>query len=178
MLYAMKYSVFLLILFCGCTLFKPQPKQPETVVLPGDSVTIRNQLLQRTNQIRAEYGTPALVLSDSLNNLAMEYALELSNDCSTSGQVHSYKQGVGENLYWRMFYTTPLDAVECWEREKEYYTPKTKLTAQIASKAGHYTSMVSRRSKQAGFGWVKCASGSIIVVAYYYPAGNVIGEIP
>ncbi|MBL7997220.1 MAG: hypothetical protein JNL32_01160 [Candidatus Kapabacteria bacterium] len=165
-----------LLILAGCTAPRittsdTSPRQQRTRPVYIDS------MLQRHNEIRAEVGAPPLAYSDSLAKLAERYAQYLIQDCRPEAQEHSYRQGVTENLYWRMFYITPMDAVESWYREKQFYTGGA-ITGAGAAKYGHYTAMISRRSTHVGFGVERCTTGSIVVVAYYYPVGNILGESP
>lgn len=51
-----------------------------------------------------------------------------------------------------------------------------KLTNQFDLISGHFTQVVWKGTKEVGFGHAKSNSGSVFVVANYFPAGNMQGE--
>ena len=143
--------------------------------------------LQAHNDARKEVGVAPLIWSEKLEEQALKYAKQIAR---TNNYKHSSTRD-GENL--AMFYEyeesnkiktyiysdTPLyDASIAWYDEiKDYKYSKIKRY-RIGPKIGHYTQMVWKDTKEVGISYAISKSGSVYVVARYYPPGNYSGEYP
>lgn len=73
--------------------------------------------------------------------------------------------GVGWFFYTCVFFTGLRDA-----------TTTHLIVFHRLDFAAHFTQMVWKSTKEAGFGMAKGRSGRVVIVANYHPAGNVIGQ--
>lgn len=85
----------------------------------------------------------------------------------------------GENLYclWssdRNAKVNPKEICYSWYEEHKEYNYDVEPRGML--KAGQFTQMVWKSSKDLGIGLAKTKKGKILVVATYYPRGNVFGE--
>jgi pathogenesis-related protein 1 len=145
----------------------------------GDATAI----LTHHNTIRKEKGVAALSWSISLSAYAQKWADYLAQKnngnirhrdvCGENGQSY------GENIFWgsSAIAYPPLQASISWYQEKELYSYRA-INNSNWIKTGHYTQMMWKDTREMGVGISICANGAIIVVANYYPAGNVIGQYP
>jgi pathogenesis-related protein 1 len=148
----------------------------------GSSLTLQEveQLLQLHNKARADVGVGPLSWSKNLAIYAQEWADHLASaKCRMEHRPESgqEKQEHGENLFMGTAgYYGVADAVKAWVSEKEYYR-REALNASNWHKAGHYTQIVWKNTKDLGCAKVTC-KGNIIVVCNYDPPGNVLGQKP
>lgn len=61
-----------------------------------------------------------------------------------------------------------------WYDEMKQYTWNSEPKASF--KAAQFSQMVWKSSKELGIGVGRTKSGKVIVVASYYPRGNIIGQ--
>ena len=74
---------------------------------------------------------------------------------------------------------TPLsDASAGWYEEKKDYKYSKIKRIRVGPPIGHYTQMVWKDTKEVGISYATSKSGSVYVVARYYPPGNYSGEYP
>ena len=74
---------------------------------------------------------------------------------------------------------TPLsDASTGWYEEKKDYKYSKIKRIRVGPPIGHYTQMVWKDTKEVGISYAISKSGSVYVVARYYPPGNYSGEYP
>ncbi|EFJ45357.1 hypothetical protein VOLCADRAFT_82450 [Volvox carteri f. nagariensis] len=130
------------------------------------------------NQYRARHGSPALGWDNTLAQQAKNWAanLALNNSCGL------HNEGVtGENLYTTSTssQTSPLNcsrAVEAWYGEISLYKfTSTPYTDNPYSIIARFTQVVWASTAQVG-----CAAARgmncYVVVCYYAPPGNIIGD--
>jgi len=141
------------------------------------------QILAHHNSIRKDKGEPALTWSASLAAYAQQWASYLAKNnqcdikhrdvCGQNGQTY------GENIFWGSSAAAypPIAASTSWYEEKKGYRYR-KINGSSGYNTGHYTQMIWKDTRQMGVGVAVCPNGSIIVVANYYPAGNVVGQYP
>lgn len=93
----------------------------------------------------------------------------------------TYRQNsqYGENLYclWssdRNAKANPREVVRSWYDEYKEYNFDAEPRGIL--KAGQFTQLVWKSSKDLGVGMAKTKKGKVIVVATYYPRGNIIGN--
>lgn len=138
--------------------------------------------LDHHNKVRAEVGVGKLTWSGSLSNYAQSWANQLADKkCKMKHSECTDESGrvLGENIFWGSsseFYGT-IDASKSWYEEKAYYNGE-RIGESRGKPVGHYTQMVWRETREVGAGVAYCPSGAIIVVASYYPAGNMVGAVP
>ena len=151
----------------------------------GSSIktTDAEQILAHHNTIRKEKGEQALTWNTELAAYAQKWAdyLAKNNNCDIKHRdiCGQNGQSYGENIFWGSSATAypPIEASHSWYEEKKDYRYR-KISAASWHNTGHYTQMIWKDTRQMGVGVAVCPNGSIIVVANYYPAGNVIGEYP
>ena len=140
-------------------------------------------ILTHHNKIRTEKGLPVLSWSKTLSAYAQQWADHLAreNNCNIRHRDVSGENGMvyGENIFWGSSAEVyaPVEASYSWYEEKQLYR-YAKVSRSNWYKTGHYTQMVWKNTREIGVGVSVCANGGIIVVANYYPAGNVISEYP
>ncbi len=129
-------------------------------------------ILSTHNKYRAEVGVENLVWSDSLALEAQDWANKLTKQkCKIK---HSYKKGIGENIFWSSRSLNPKIAVDSWAGEKKYY----KYGKCCNNKTLHYTQIIWGKTKKVGCAKSICKDGAEIWICNYSPQGNYIGEKP
>ena len=140
-------------------------------------------ILSHHNSIRKDKGVAALTWSPQLAAYAQQWAnwLAKNNNCSIKHRGNAGENGkqYGENIFWGSDATAfaPVQASYDWYSEQKKYKYK-KINGSNWYNTGHYTQMIWKDTKEMGVGIAVCANGAIIVVANYWPAGNVVGEFP
>jgi len=167
----------LFFFFQFCFLFNVVPAQENTKLSPA-----YQQVLDHHNKIRKMVSVPPLTYSPSLSVYAQQWADHLAAKGSRiyhSDCQHPDGRSLGENIFWGSSYSeyTPLDASESWYEEKLDYA-YAPVGASVNKTVGHYTQMVWKGSREMGLGVAYTKKGGIIVVASYYPAGNIVGSYP
>ena len=141
------------------------------------------QILQHHNKVRQEVGVAALVWNIQLAAYAQNWAdyLANNNNCTMKHRTNPGEESksYGENIFWgsSSSYYKPVDASLAWYDEKKLYKYQ-KLNNNNWDRAGHYTQMVWKDTKEVGVGVAVCPNGGLIIVANYYPVGNVITQYP
>jgi pathogenesis-related protein 1 len=172
---------WLMIVFFGVQ----QASAQSTVANTGSSIKARDAelILKHHNTIRKEKGEVALTWSTTLAAYAQQWADHLAKNnhceimhrevCGQNGQTY------GENIFWGSSAVAypPVEASYNWYEEKKAYRYR-KISGSSGYNTGHYTQMIWKDTQQMGVGVTICPNGAIIVVANYYPAGNVIGQYP
>ncbi len=174
-----KYIVVLIVLTnCVCV-------NAQSIIHTGSNITAQQaqDVLQHHNKVREKVGSPALVWSKQLAAYAQQWAEYLANN-NNCKMKHRDRPGegdkaYGENIFWGSSsdYYKPLDASLAWYNEIKFFKYQ-KLNNNNWYKAGHYTQMVWKDTKEVGVGVAVCPNGGLIVVANYYPGGNVMTQYP
>ena len=130
--------------------------------------------LQKHNELRKLHGSEDLKINNELNKMAQEKAHNLIEDQSQNFSNHLYKgEALGENiLISNDLQIKPEEICEEWYKENEKYNYELN---KFQKGKGHFTQLVWRSSKEVGFGF-EFTDNKVISVAYYYPAGNIVGE--
>uniref|UniRef100_U5EXX7 Putative scp-like extracellular protein n=1 Tax=Corethrella appendiculata TaxID=1370023 RepID=U5EXX7_9DIPT len=133
-------------------------------------------MLKHHNEYRKKHLAPNLTLNADLTYDAQQWAEILARD-----DRFTYRQNskYGENLYclWssdRSAMANPKDVCRSWYEEVKQYSFNNEPKGII--KGGQFTQMVWKSTKEMGVGFSKTRSGKVIVVATYYPRGNVFGQ--
>ena len=140
-------------------------------------------ILNHHNKVRALLGIPPLTWNPEISAYAQEWAEYLvknnNNGLSHRSWLGKDTKEYGENLFWGLPYDyySVLSASESWYNEKVKYIYQP-LSEEDFHGTGHYSQMIWNTTKEIGVGVAKGTDGSIIVVANYYPAGNIIGLKP
>jgi pathogenesis-related protein 1 len=151
----------------------------------GSSISTKDAalILKHHNQARALLGVAPLTWNNELSAYAQEWANYLvysnNNEIEHRSSLGKNTRDFGENIFWGSNFDSfsVLNASESWYEEKGAYIYQPVSYSNFHG-TGHYTQMVWGNTKQIGVGVAKGTDGSIIVVANYYPAGNVIGMLP
>jgi pathogenesis-related protein 1 len=139
------------------------------------------QVLDHHNKIRKLVNVPPLAYSASLSAYAQQWAEHLASRGSRifhSDCMHPDGRSLGENIFWGSdadSYSV-LDASKSWYEEKQLY--RYAPISNHSDGTGHYTQMVWKETREIGLGVAYTKKGGIIVVASYYPAGNMVGSYP
>lgn len=140
------------------------------------------KILAHHNSSRAERGVGNLTWSVSLAAYAQQWANYLAqhNKGNIKHRDNAGQNGkdYGENIFWGSSAAAypPIEASYSWYSEKQYYKHR-KISSSNYFKTGHYTQMVWKDTREMGAGMAICTNGAVIIVANYYPAGNVLGEL-
>lgn len=94
----------------------------------------------------------------------------------------TYRQNskYGENLYclWssdRNAKANPKDVCRSWYDESKQFSFNVEPRGGLL-RGGQFSQMIWKSTKEIGVGMAKTRSGKVIVVATYYPRGNIIGQ--
>lgn len=149
-----------------------QPSKPAKAMSEKE---FQEDSLKWHNHYRAIHGVPPLKHSNQLCKYAQEWADNLAKrDRFEHRQDHKY----GENIYmaWSSDPTkevTGREAVDSWYSEIKDH----RFGGEPRSLgSGHFTQVVWKGSTELGTGRARTATGKLLVVANYNPAGNVIGS--
>jgi len=134
--------------------------------------------IESHNKLRAEHGCPPLVHAQDLSDFAQKWADQIA---ATGRFQHSEAKlnGVklGENIAMR--WSSGGADYDGDGATKQWYSEIgvhdfTREPRSLAS--GHFTQVVWKASREAGFGKSKSKDGKCFVVGSYRPAGNLIGS--
>ncbi|CAG9768166.1 unnamed protein product [Ceutorhynchus assimilis] len=134
----------------------------------------QNECLKAHNEYRKKHGVPSLKLDKEICKFSQQWADHLIR---RGALIHSNNRDYGENIFMVQssntnFTVSGKEAVDSWYEEIKFhkfgFEPKS-----LAS--GHFTQVVWKDSKQLGVAFAKIG-GKVVVVANYYPAGNMIGS--
>src|SRR3954453_106338 len=146
------------------------PRAADRLDLPA----FRAAALQQHNVYRAKHGSPPLILSAQLNEVAQHYAEQLAH---TNQLVHSEQKQYGENLYTsRASNATPPRpeaVVDTWYNEIQHYDFNQPGFRPDTS---HFTQVVWKASHELGIGMAQAADGTWYVVGNYRPPGNIVEQ--
>jgi uncharacterized protein YkwD len=170
-------------LLAAVILFSFNLKAQTQVAESGSSVSSAEaaEALRFHNEARTEVGVAPLTWSATLAAYAQAWADQLAATGCKPGhrpRQGEWKQVYGENISWGKGQDyLALDASKSWYSEKKEFT-YGPLSSDNWYPTGHYTQMVWRNTKQVGIGKANCPDGTMIVVANYNPAGNILGQKP
>ncbi|XP_056637489.1 uncharacterized protein LOC130445698 isoform X1 [Diorhabda sublineata] len=148
-------------------------KKP-TVKIKNSKMDFQQECLQAHNEYRLNHGVPPLKLNRDMCKFSEYWA---NNLIKKSVLTHSNNRDYGENLFCIQssnpnFIIDGKKAVENWYEEIKCHTFGVEPNS-LAS--GHFTQVVWKDSKELGVAFAK-SGGKIVVVANYFPAGNIIGH--
>lgn len=149
------------------------------VVQPASLVAIHNEW-------RKQVGVPPLAWSGALAQDAQAWAETLSK--KNCRMRHAPQQQHGENIFWasaqrwsdgrrEVQNVSGESVVNNWGSEVRDYSYK-KNKCRRGRRCGHYTQVVSRRTRKVGCGMAVCADKGQVWVCRYDPPGNIVGQRP
>ncbi|KAL2613363.1 hypothetical protein R1flu_025055 [Riccia fluitans] len=150
-----------------------------SIVKVAVAKSISQQFLDPHNAARSSISgvsIPNLVWNNTLQRYAQSWAktqASAANNCALKHSGGPY----GENIFWASWKSTPLQAVNAWVAEKQYYKYSTN-TCATGKVCGHYTQVIWKRTTNLGCGNATCPSGGTFTVCSYYTPGNYIGQKP
>ncbi|XP_069985297.1 uncharacterized protein [Penaeus vannamei] len=131
--------------------------------------------LKAHNDYRKKHGVPLLKISKDLNKVAKDWADTIARK---DVMQHRPNNQYGENIYcaWSSNPAHKIkgsEAVDSWYSEiKDFRFGREPADLR----AGHFTQVVWRDSKELGVGTARSRGGKIYVVANYNPPGNMVGS--
>ncbi|MEU9608432.1 CAP family protein [Streptomyces sp. NPDC048057] len=136
------------------------------------------QVLERTNALRARHGAPPLALDATISSWAQERADHLA---SIDDLQHRSNDKYGENASyaWSSTGATPsaADVVDGWYGQvTEYASYGREPDMNTFSRWGQFTQVVWKKSAKMGVGKATAANGGTYVVVNYDPPGNYRGQ--
>lgn len=161
-------------------------KFPETPKIVIDKPTDADQIdffddfsksiLKYHNEFRKKHFAPDLILNKDLNKFAQNWADNLAKE---DRFAHRPNSQYGENLYclWssdRNAKANGKDVCRSWYDEIKDYTFGSEPRGVL--KAGHFTQLVWKNSKELGVGMARTNKGKVLVVCNYSHRGNVMGQ--
>lgn len=121
------------------------------------------------NQLRALHKAPPLEWSAKCQESAETWAKQLARE----GRVyHGDHDDVGENIAMSSDKLTADQAVQLWYDQVAMYDFAEQ---GYSCETGHFTQLVWGRTTHVGVAMAQGSAG-IVVVAHYYPAGNIQGK--
>ncbi|XP_017772831.1 PREDICTED: uncharacterized protein LOC108559950 isoform X2 [Nicrophorus vespilloides] len=155
------------------TLTRKSPVAKAATLKKSPTVSFNSECLRAHNEYRQRHGVTPLKLSKEMCRISQDFANYLIRKTSLE---HSNNQRYGENIYClTMSKEAPIkggEPVKHWYSEISKHDFKKEPTSL---ESGHFTQVVWSETKELGVGHASY-KGKIIVVANYYPPGNVIGH--
>uniref|UniRef100_A0A803MCQ6 SCP domain-containing protein n=1 Tax=Chenopodium quinoa TaxID=63459 RepID=A0A803MCQ6_CHEQI len=166
-------TTLLILLFISSAYAQAPPPQPP---LAGPA----QEYLDAHNQARAQVGVGPLKWSPNLENATARLAMyqRIKFNCQFA-DLNKSKIKYGANQLWAQGSSVgPKTAVDAWVAEKKYYNHE-KNSCEENRQCGVYTQVVWRKSVELGCSQTSCVkNGTSLIVCFYNPPGNVIGESP
>lgn len=132
------------------------------------------------NVYRQRHNSPSLTMSAQLCHLAQEWANHLAH---TNRFYYRSDKDIGQNLYFKL--SNGIDNTDVTGQEvanywysgvKQFYKERTNNNEYSNVNTGHFTQMIWASSRRFGIGKARSRTGKVVVVAHYYPVGNVTGH--
>ncbi|EFX70384.1 hypothetical protein DAPPUDRAFT_61402 [Daphnia pulex] len=133
---------------------------------------IVQQCLDAHNEYRRKHGVPPMVISESLMEMAQNWAQTNADQCQ---MFHSSgRGGIGENLYCASpSLTDGQTPVDNWYNEIQNYDFGNP---GFSSATGHFTQVVWKASTELGVGLAEGTDGWVYFCCNYSPAGNLMSD--
>ena len=151
----------------------------------NDIKCLYEELLKQPNKIRKKFNSQNLSLNDELKILAQQFADNFDIFKDTNLFNFNYKgQPLGINYKEFKGDIEKINNIcEEWINEKDYYNEiknkgenKSKDYKKYFSKTKHFTQIIWKKTREVGFGYSQLNNDENIFVAFYFPAGNILGE--
>ena len=166
-------ALFLVVLYN----YNKTPEQSKSLEDPK-----LKQVFDYQNKIRAEVGSPPLVWSDNLQNLATNYAnkmlqedIDCGNDELCRNAVFKHNLKSGENIAYDYVFpsnvnsNTPLKLAKSWVTSEK---PEYKRLGESCKTCRHYTQIIWKDTTSVGCGYAT-DSNTTYLVCNYDPPGNM-----
>lgn len=144
------------------------------VLLPAHN-QVRGAVTQPANYTDTWAPLPALAWSAALETSAQTWANYL-RDSKNCEPLNDDTSAFGENVAGGTVGFTALGAFNLWAAEKSAYVYNPVYA--FDNNTGHYTQIVWRSTSAVGCAMARCASGYLVHVCHYDPAGNVVNGRP
>ncbi|CAL8127315.1 unnamed protein product [Orchesella dallaii] len=135
---------------------------------------MKDEIVAAINRYRSFHKVNPLVRN---RNIEREHSDRWAKKVVQNGHFsHSDDEKYGENIFAGIL-ETPFDPVDVWywECNFDYTDPERSL---MAPGCGHFTQMVWKESSEVGVGiYPYDNEGTYVVVASFYPPGNIIGTV-
>ncbi|XP_071801937.1 uncharacterized protein [Asterias amurensis] len=141
---------------------------------PSDLRKFQQDALDSHNKYRSRHGAANLKRSSELTKRAQDWAAHLAEKDEFK---NSDQSDVGENI--AMHYSSASTAFSGDETSEMWYRQVSKYNFKkpgFTSGAGHFTQMVWKDTKEMGIGKAITKEGKVILVGFYRPPGNVMGQ--
>ena len=145
-------------------------------IVDNNKSDIINRIFNMHLELRKMHGCSKDLIHDKdLDDLAQKRAEKLLSSKSEIFSEDLYnKEVLGENILISDKILEPEEICNKWYNEGlDYNYEKNKFQKGT----GHFTQLIWKNTKKIGFGLgIKDDQSKMVVVAYYYPAGNIFGE--
>ena len=133
----------------------------------------RAEALNIHNKLRIKHGSPELILTKELNELAQDYADKIiMHEAKKIFPPPIFNDSLlGENILLSKEQNAKYICNKWYDECKNYNYNEEKYQEGKT----HFTQIVWKETSQVGFGFV-LNNNNLCSVALYYPAGNVLGE--
>ncbi|KFK28334.1 hypothetical protein AALP_AA8G502500 [Arabis alpina] len=145
------------------------------------------------NKVRATFGIPPLVWSQTLEAAAIRLARYQRNQrqCAFASPKDPGKYGVNQLIIQQsvLRLVTPSEAVRFWVNQRTFYDYESN-TCESDHWCNNYLQIVWRDTKEVGCAQVRCAKestvfffwkkkeSSLLTICLYNPPGNVLDQKP
>ncbi|XP_016844669.1 uncharacterized protein LOC100119359 isoform X1 [Nasonia vitripennis] len=154
----------------------PQPgkSSPDPVPKIMDERAWQDEALKVHNEYRRRHRVPELRLNADLSAAAKAWACTLLN---TNKLIPQSSSPYGENIYSMQcsdpkLIVSPREVISKWYSERKEH--KFGVEPKVLNTC-HFTQIVWRNTREMGIGMAK-RDGTCVVVACYYPRGNIVGQ--
>ncbi len=163
----LKKSILVLFLFLSSVLVQYSTAQN---LFSGKE---KKQLLSEHNFFRSIVGAKKIIWSKTLENDALVLADKIAQKPISYTNDFDY----GLNLYKSSIRPKPELIVKTWADEQIYYNGNT-ISQKGLLVYQHYTQIIWKQTTTLGCAMSKTKAGTYIVVCFYNPKGNTLGEKP
>lgn len=136
------------------------------------------ETLDAHNELRELHNAEKLSLNLKLCEIAQEYASNYASKMAITNVSNSlYDDTLGENIAFQFSQSKEIIngvvVTRIWYNEVKNHD---FTNPQFSPTTGHFTQIVWKKTTDVGFGRAKAKDGSYLMVAKYFPAGNIPGE--
>ena len=139
----------------------------------GFDETEKYNYLNEHNIHRKIVGSPPLQWSETLEIEAQKQANLIAANFYSADINDKY----GVNIYRSATEPVSKDVLYFWVQEQKYYHGKP-LTQKSLMTVGHYTQVIWSQTTYIGCAISQTVGGVYVVVCFYDPKGNTIGQKP
>jgi len=148
--------------------------KPKENKIDNNENDIINKMFNKHSELRKMHGcSKDFELDNSLSSLAKKRAEKLISSKNEIFSEDLYnKEVLGENILISDKILKSEEICDKWYNEGQNYNYEKN---KFQKGTGHFTQIVWKNTEKVGFG-IKNDKSKMVVVAYYYPAGNIFGE--